>query len=119
MISPNDRQRVLEMLDQRPPGDSDVTGRELDESMRSLLRDVAAVAPDSTMKEIRDIFAEHAERMRERGERQMREPGVECVILLATTIRSIADVFRDQGFDGEVRQMMDALERSDDAAQLS
>ncbi len=48
-----------------------------------------------------------------------KEPGVECVILLATTIRSIADVLRDQGFDGEVRQMMDALERSDAAARCA
>ena len=46
-----------------------------------------------------------------------KEPGVSCVVLLATTVRSIADVLRDLGFEDEVRRIRDALIRSDDAAQ--
>ena len=45
------------------------------------------------------------------------EPGNACIVLLATTIRSIADVLRVQGFDDEVRRIRDALKRSDAAAQ--
>ena len=43
--------------------------------------------------------------------------GIRRVVLLPTTIHPIADVLRDQGFDDEVRRIMDALERSDAAAQ--
>ena len=45
------------------------------------------------------------------------KPGEGEIVLLATTIQAIADVLRDQGYNDEVRQMMDALERSDAAAQ--
>jgi hypothetical protein len=40
------------------------------------------------------------------------------VILLATTVNSIARILADQGFGGEARQIVCALERSDAAAQL-
>ncbi len=45
--------------------------------------------------------------------------GENYVVLMPTTIQSIADVLRDQGYDDEVRQMMDALKRSDAAVQAN
>ena len=45
------------------------------------------------------------------------ESGSSAIVLMATTIQSIADVLRDQGYDDEVRQMMDALGHSDAAVQ--
>lgn len=40
------------------------------------------------------------------------------IVLLATTVNSIARILTDQGFGGEARQIEDALRRSDSAAQL-
>ena len=45
-----------------------------------------------------------------------KEDGTPVVLLMATTIHSVADVLRNQGFKDEVRQMMEALDRSDQMA---
>ena len=68
-ISHDDRQRVLEMLDQRPTDDPDATGEAFDAAMRSLLNDISVVVPDASMADIHGVLEEHEERLRDRVER--------------------------------------------------
>lgn len=97
-IFPDDRQGVLEMLDQRPPDENDG-----DEPIQRMLRDIAAIVPDASMDDIHGVLEDHEERLRDRAARTNRE--ADQMMFIQTVAHHDPDLANDEPMFDAIRHL--------------